>query len=158
MFQIVTASINTLQARESLLTEAAGAFVSFEGWVRNSHEGKRVRYLEYESYPSLAVREGERIVKEAEASYPILKACCIHRVGSLQIGEMAVWVGVVGAHRDEAFAACRFIIDEVKRRVPIWKKEYYLEENPQWLANQGSSSALHSTPACATRSTQPTGR
>jgi len=92
-----------------------------------------VRRLEYEAMSGLAEREGERIIAEACARYGVAHACCVHRVGELGIGEMAVWVGVGARHRDEAFRACRYIIDEVKHRVPIWKKEYYEQGDSGWV-------------------------
>ena len=77
--------------------------------------------------------QGDRIVAEALRRFPVKRALCIHRVGSLGLGEMAVWVGVSSAHRGEAFDACRFIIDAVKHRVPIWKKEHYRNGNSGWV-------------------------
>lgn len=109
----------------------AGALVCFEGRVRNHHQGKAVRSLDYEAHEALALDEGERIVKEAQQRFPV-QAACVHRLGSLKLGEVAVWVGVAGSHRDEAFAACRWIIDEIKARVPIWKREYYEQGEAVW--------------------------
>jgi molybdopterin synthase catalytic subunit len=111
----------------------AGGYVSFEGWVRDQNEGQEVTRLEYEAFQELAEKEGGRIIAEALRRYPVKHALCIHRVGSLGLGEMAVWVGVSSAHRGEAFDACRFIIDEVKVRVPIWKKEHYRSGNSGWV-------------------------
>ena len=106
---------------------------SFEGWVRNNNEGHSVHRLEYEAFVDLAVKEGERIVQEAIKRFGVEKAACVHRVGSLAIGDIAVWVGVSSGHRDEAFKACRYIIDEVKHRVPIWKKEHYASGATGWV-------------------------
>ena len=117
----------------SLADPAAGGFASFEGWVRDHNDGRAVRSLEYEAYAELAVKEGERIVAEAIARYGVRRARCVHRVGALPLGEMAVWVGVSAPHRAEAFAACRYIIDEVKHRVPIWKKEHYASGDSGWV-------------------------
>ena len=86
--------------------------------MRDHNEGQEVTRLEYEAFQELAVKEGDRIIAEALQRFPIKHALCIHRVGSLDLGDMAVWVGVSSAHRGEAFDACRFIIDEVKHRVP----------------------------------------
>jgi molybdopterin synthase catalytic subunit len=120
--------------RAAGLTDPAnGGYVSFEGWVRDHNEGRAVHRLEYEAMSGLAEREGERIIAEACARYGVAHACCVHRVGELGIGEMAVWVGVGARHRDEAFRACRYIIDEVKHRVPIWKKEYYEHGDSGWV-------------------------
>jgi molybdopterin synthase catalytic subunit len=119
--------------RRELADDAAGGYASFEGWVRNHNEGHAVTRLEYEAFEALANKEGERIVNEAIARYGVLKAACVHRVGSLGIGDVAVWVGVSSKHRAEAFAACRYIIDEVKHRVPIWKKEHYVNGDSGWV-------------------------
>ena len=73
------------------------------------------------------------MLAEARALFPYLEARCVHRVGLLEIGECAVWVGVVARHRDEAFRACRYIIDELKLRLPIWKKEYYADGEAEWV-------------------------
>jgi hypothetical protein len=84
-------------------------------------------------FAPLALREGERILAEAQQRFGVARARCAHRVGPLAIGELAVWVGVSAAHRGEAFDACRYIIDEVKHRVPIWKKEYYQDGDSGWV-------------------------
>lgn len=119
--------------RNELSDHGAGAFVSFEGWIRNENEGQEVLRLEYEVYEPLAVKEGFKVLAEARQKFPILHAHCVHRAGLLELGDCAVWVGVSAAHRDEAFQACRFIIDEVKVRLPIWKKEFYVDGNSGWV-------------------------
>ena len=132
-FRFTTAAIDPETARRELVDAAAGACASFEGWVRNFNDGHEVKRLEYEAFADLAVKEGERIAAEALARFPIRHSLCVHRIGSLAVGEMAVWVGVSSAHRGEAFDACRYIIDEVKHRVPIWKKEHYLNGDSGWV-------------------------
>lgn len=119
--------------RAQVLDPRAGGYASFEGWVRNHHTGRAVDGLDYEAYAALAEREGERIIAEAKARFDVVDACCAHRVGTLAIGDLAVWVGVSAAHRGAAFDACRYIIDEVKQRVPIWKREHYREGDADWL-------------------------
>ena len=114
--------------RRQLFDAAAGAYCGFEGWVRNRNDGHDVLRLEYEAYEPLAVNEGEKIIAEAASKYPPLHAHCVHRTGN-----WAVWVGVSSPHRDEAFLACRYIIDEVKVRLPIWKKEYYVNGDSGWV-------------------------
>jgi molybdopterin synthase catalytic subunit len=126
-------SIDPDALRDNLIDAAAGAYVSFEGWIRNVNEGHSVLRLEYEAYEPIAVSEGQRVVKEAIARFAVLQARCVHRTGMLEIGECAVWVGVTSGHRDEAFRACRFIIDEVKTRLPVWKKEHYVDGNSGWV-------------------------
>ena len=132
-FRFTESAIDTESSRGELQTPSAGGYVSFEGWVRDLNEGQEVTRLEYEAFEELAVKEGDRIVAEALRRFPVKRALCIHRVGTLSIGEMAVWVGVSSAHRGEAFDACRFIIDEVKHRVPIWKKEHYRSGDSGWV-------------------------
>lgn len=130
---ITTQAIRPDQLRDDLIEAAAGAYTSFEGWIRNVNEGKDVLRLEYESYEPVAIAEGQRVIDEAIAKFSVLNARCVHRVGLLEIGECAVWVGVSSGHRDEAFKACRFIIDEVKVRLPIWKKEHYADGHSGWV-------------------------
>ena len=132
-FRFTETAIDTTAARHEVLDPGAGGYVSFEGWVRDHNEGREVTRLEYEAFEALAVKEGDRIVSEAMLRFPIKHALCIHRVGSLDLSDMAVWVGVSAAHRGEAFAACRFMIDEVKHRLPIWKKEHYRSGNSGWV-------------------------
>lgn len=133
MMRVGKQVIRPEELRGRLADPRAGAYAAFEGWIRNENEGHDVLRLEYESYEPLAVKEGERVLREALERFPILKAMCVHRVGMLEIGECAVWVGVSAPHRDEAFAACRYIIDEVKVRLPIWKKEHYADGHSGWV-------------------------
>jgi molybdopterin synthase catalytic subunit len=111
-----------------------GALVSFEGVVRDHNEGRPVVLLEYSAYAVLAENEGTRIVEEAIARFGLTDAACIHRIGALHPGDIAVRVWAAAAHRGEAFAGCAFIIDEVKHRVPIWKKETYATGEQSWVA------------------------
>lgn len=117
---------------------ASGASVSFEGIVRCENEGKPVKALQYEAMEELACKEGQRILEEAISMFGIHAAACRHRVGLLQIGEPAIFIQVVAGHRGEAFDACRYIIDEVKRRVPIWKKEFYETGESGWINADGT--------------------
>lgn len=133
MMAISDSAIRPDQLRNQLGNPAAGAYASFEGWVRNENEGQAVLRLEYEIFEPLALKEGERVIREAKSRYPVLEANCVHRSGMLEIGDCAVWVGVSASHRDEAFAACRYIIDQVKFRLPIWKKEHYVDGHSGWV-------------------------
>lgn len=111
----------------------AGAGVTFEGRVRDRNDGRSVRSLEYEAYVPLAESEGARILAEARGRFALLRAVAVHRTGHLQLGELAVWVGVTAEHRGAAFEACRYIIDEAKARLPIWKKEHYTDGATAWI-------------------------
>lgn len=133
MMQMTTETIDPAALRLQLIDTRAGAYAGFEGWIRNENDGRQVLRLEYESYEPLALSEGEKVIAEARARFPVLGAMCVHRSGLLELGECAVWVGVSAPHRDEAFLACRYIIDQVKVRLPIWKKEYYANGDSGWV-------------------------
>lgn len=112
---------------------AAGGFVTFEGRVRASNEGNEVQQLEYEAFDEMAVSEGLALVAEAKRTFGLDWAWAIHRTGTLDVGEVAVWIGCAAAHRKEAFLACEFLIDEMKKRLPIWKKEHYTSGASEWV-------------------------
>ena len=135
-FQLADTPFDIATLRAQLLDDRVGGYASFEGWVRNHNDGRKVDGLHYEAYAALAEHEGMRIIDKAMKKFEIVDALCVHRVGDLAIGELAVWVGVSAAHRDAAFEACRFIIDEVKASVPIWKRERYAEGDAGWLHPQ----------------------
>jgi len=132
-FRLSDVPFDTATLRAELLDARVGAYASFEGWIRDHNDGRNVHGLHYQAYVALAETEGNRIVDEARSRFDIIDAHCIHRVGDLVVGELAVWVGAVAAHRGPAFDACRFIIDEVKSRVPIWKQERYADGTHDWL-------------------------
>jgi molybdopterin synthase catalytic subunit len=142
-FRFSTTPIDAAGARAELCDASAGGFVSFEGWVRDHNEGKEVTGLDYEAFEVLALKEGDRIVSEALRRFPIKHALCVHRLGELSLTDMAVWVGVSSTHRGEAFDACRYIIDEVKHRLPIWKKEHYRSGDSGWVNCEHCAAAPH---------------
>jgi molybdopterin synthase catalytic subunit len=109
-----------------------GGVATFLGLVRNHHGGRAVLRLDYSAYGPMAEAECGRIVAEAEARWRVAVALR-HRVGSLAIGDTAVAVVAASAHRDEAFTACRYVIEEVKRRVPVWKREFYADGTVAWV-------------------------
>jgi molybdopterin synthase catalytic subunit len=165
-FELATGAVDPDALRRAFADPACGAYTSFEGRVRDHNEGRRVLRLEYESYAPLAVAEGARIVEEARARFPVTRIACVHRVGALAIGDVAVWVGAWAAHRDAAFAACRYVIDEVKARVPIWKKEHYVDGSSGWVACEACASGhvhandarhAHGAAAEGGRATRPRG-
>jgi len=132
-FTLADTPIDLAPLRHAIAHPHAGAYAAFEGWVRDHNDGRDVHGLRYEAYARLAEAEGERVLDEALAAFAIADARCVHRIGDLAVGDLAVWVGVTAAHRDAAFAACRFVIDEVKARVPIWKHERYADGAADWL-------------------------
>ena len=115
----------------------SGAKSIFEGIVRDCNLGKSITSLEYQCYEELAVKEGSLIIGEALSKFDINYAYCVHRIGLLNVGDTVVTVLVYAGHRDDSFKACRFIIDEVKTRVPIWKKELYVSGKSDWLQGAG---------------------
>lgn len=147
MFRFTHTAIDPQSLRTALADPGCGGYAAFEGWVRDTNEGERVRRLEYEAFEPLAVREGERILAEALARFGVAHAACVHRLGDLSVGELAVWVGVSAPHRAEAFEACRYIIDEVKHRLPIWKKEHYQSGDSGWVNCERCAAAPAPAPA-----------
>jgi len=133
VFEFSTTPIDAARLAAPLASPAAGGFAAFEGRVRDRNEGRAVTSLEYEAFEALAVAEGGRIVADAARRHGATLARCVHRVGRLEVGDVAVWVGVSAPHRAEAFAACLEIIDEVKHRLPIWKKESYADGDSGWV-------------------------
>ena len=132
-FRITSAVIDPAARKRELERSSAGACVTFEGWVRDHNEGEAVQALEYEAHQAIAEKEGARIVDEALARFAVTAIHCEHRVGKLAIGDCAVWVGVSADNRGAAFDACRYVIDETKARVPIWKKEHYITGATGWV-------------------------
>jgi molybdopterin synthase catalytic subunit len=132
-FQITSGAIDLEAFRRQLLDRSCGAYVQFDGWVRDYNEGQQVLRLEYEVYQPMAVKEGNRIIEEAIERFGISNAHGVHRSGLMELSDVAVVVGVSSPHRAAAFDACRYIIDQVKARLPIWKKEYYANGNAEWV-------------------------
>ena len=108
---------------ERVVGPDTGGVVSFVGTVRDRARGREIEYLEYEAYPEMAEHEMQKIADEAAERWPGVKVAIAHRAGHLEVGELAVVIAAAAPHRAEAFAACRFAIDTLKRTVPIWKKE-----------------------------------
>jgi molybdopterin synthase catalytic subunit len=133
MFRLAAEPIDPAALAAKLADVRAGACVTFEGWVRNRNEGRPVEALDYEAYAPLTEKEGARILAEAQARFEVLDVVCVHRVGRLALGDLAVWVGVIAEHRGAAFDACRYVIDEAKARLPIWKKEHYTDGATAWI-------------------------
>tara|TARA_B100000530_G_scaffold332425_1_gene278759 strand:+ start:1553 stop:1987 length:435 start_codon:yes stop_codon:yes gene_type:complete len=132
-FKITNEPIDITNLNQTLRDDSAGAYASFEGWVRNLNDGKNVNSLDYEAHGVVATSEGEKILIEAIDRYKLLAAASFHRIGHLEIGDCAVWVGVSAQHRGPAFDGCRYIIDELKQRLPIWKKEHYQDGDSDWI-------------------------
>jgi molybdopterin synthase catalytic subunit len=154
MFRINSQPIDSQALELSLVNGGAGALATFAGWVRDHNEGQRVSTLEYECYEALAHKEATKIIAEAIATFHVLDVACEHRVGLLTVGEVAVWVGVTAAHRGEAFAACRYVIDQIKLRLPVWKRETYENGTSGWVNCSDHEHARCAAPAAPLQKTK----
>ena len=143
-FSVSDTVIDVDAAKASVADRHCGALVVFEGWIRNHNEGQEVERLEYEVYRPVAEKEGAKVIDEALTRFAISHAMCIHREGLLELGDCAVIVCVSAAHRDAAFDACRYIIDQTKTRLPIWKKEHYVTGVSEWVNCENCAAAGHS--------------
>ncbi|MBZ5525899.1 MAG: molybdenum cofactor biosynthesis protein MoaE [Acidobacteriia bacterium] len=129
--QIVKTPIAAQPVADALKAPEDGATVVFEGIVRNNTRGRPTRYLDYECYESMAISEMEKLSQQALEQFKVRDIRLIHRLGRMEIGETSVLIVVSSAHRGAAFEACRWVIDMLKKTVPIWKKEYF-EDGAVW--------------------------
>jgi MoaE-MoaD fusion protein len=128
---IVRNKIDTQGVLASIKRSEDGAAVVFEGVVRNQTRGRRTLYLDYEAYEEMALKQMESLTEQVLKQFQVREVALVHRLGRLEIGETSVLVAVASAHRAAAFDACRWLIDTLKRTVPIWKKEYF-EDGAVW--------------------------
>jgi len=135
VFRVTDKAIHLQELVDFVADPEAGAIATFIGTTRNNNEGRKVIALDYESYPEMAEKELVRLGEEAKKKWRICRMAIMHRIGPVQITEPSVIIAVSAAHREAAFAACRFAIEEIKRIVPIWKKEVY-EGGEVWIGTQ----------------------
>ena len=135
MFEVVEHPIELSRLVAAVGRPDAGAIATFLGTTRDHNAGRQVIRLEYEAYPEMALREMRRIGEQAIDRFSAKAIAIVHRVGVVEIGEASVAIAVSAAHRDAAFAACRFAIDRLKEIVPIWKKEHY-RGGEIWIGRQ----------------------
>ena len=128
---IVRETIDLKEIRESVTAPEDGAAILFDGVVRNNTRGRRTLYLIYEAYESMALNEMEKLAQAALERFKVREVRIVHRLGRLEIGETSVLIAVASPHRAAAFDACRWLIDTLKKTVPIWKKEYF-EDGAVW--------------------------
>jgi molybdopterin synthase catalytic subunit len=131
LVRIVREKIDPHQIVPPLEKPEDGAIVMFDGIVRHHSRGRRTLYLEYEAYEEMALKQMRALAAEARERYAIRNVALVHRLGRLEIGESSVFIAVFSEHRAAAFDACRFLIDTLKRTVPIWKKEFF-EDGAVW--------------------------
>ena len=135
MFRVVRAPIDLQELVRAVTDPAAGAIVTFIGTTRNNNDGRKVLALDYDAYPEMAEKELQRIGDDAKKKWRIERMAIVHRIGPVAITEASVIIAVSAAHRDDAFQACRFAIEEIKKTVPIWKKELF-EGGELWIGTQ----------------------
>ena len=131
--QIVSAPIDTGALARAAASPTDGAVATFEGRVRNHHQGKQVERLEYHAYAEMAREELERIGAEIAVRFAVGHVALAHRTGDLAVGEVSVAVVVAAPHRHPALDGCAAAIEEIKRRLPVWKKEFFADGEPQWV-------------------------
>jgi MoaE-MoaD fusion protein len=156
---IVREAIDTHSVLEALKNGEDGAALVFEGTVRNNTRGRKTLYLDYEAYEAMALKQMDELAEKALAQFKIRDVALIHRLGRLEIGETSVLIVVASAHRAAAFDACRWMIDTLKRTVPIWKKEYF-EDGAVWADGEpfpeeivqpkGTAAEKHASKRCST--------
>ncbi|HXG62866.1 MAG TPA: molybdenum cofactor biosynthesis protein MoaE [Planctomycetota bacterium] len=137
MFKVTTDPLSLDEAWAAVRRPDCGAVAVFLGTVRDHHEGRRVERLSYTAFSEMAEKEFARIAREARGRWPVGEIHVVHRVGRLEVGEASVIVAVSAPHRAEAFEACRFVIEELKKTAPIWKEEFYAGGGKAWVSGTG---------------------
>ncbi len=144
MIAIVKKKIDVEEILQSVQVPEAGGIDIFVGTTRNHSNGKRVLSLEYEAYEPMALKMMNEIAEEAKSKWNIRKIAIVHRTGRVKIGEASVVIAVSASHRKEAFEACRFVIDRLKKTVPIWKKEFF-KDGEVWVESEALMKAQQRT-------------
>ena len=132
MFTVTRDPLNPKALVDFVRRDGSGAVALFYGVVRNESEGRRVLHLEYDAYPSMAVKKMREVAQEVRGRWPITEIAIAHRIGRLEIGETSLLVAVSAPHRREAFEACHYAVDRIKQVVPVWKKEVW-EGGETWV-------------------------
>jgi molybdopterin synthase catalytic subunit len=134
MKSVLRERLDPVALRLALEDVRSGGICIFEGRVRDHHGGKGVLALSYDCYEPMAEKLLAELREEAQRRWPLRRVIAVHRIGPVPLGELAVWIGVAAEHREEAFAACRFLIEEIKHRLPVWKYETYTDGSSAWSA------------------------
>jgi molybdopterin synthase catalytic subunit len=139
--EFVRNKIDAAGFMQAMKAPADGAVVVFEGIVRDNTRGRKTLYLDYQAYEEMAVKQMDALVEQARRDYKIDQARIVHRLGRMEIGETSVWIAVSSPHRAAAYEASRFLIDTLKKTVPIWKKEYF-EDGAVWADGEDFPESL----------------
>lgn len=137
-YELTTEPLNIGEIARRVVPANCGAIVTLDGFVRQWTKGKETLYLEYEAYEPMALKEMEKLIKQAHEQFEIETVGIVHRLGRMEIGETSVVISVAAPHRRAAFEACEWLIKELKRTVPIWKKEYYVG-GEVWIQGENST-------------------
>lgn len=133
---ITSDAIDTAAVLAQVADMGAGAVLLFLGTVRGENDGRAVTGMRYDAFPEMAERVLHEIVDEAATRYSLEQVYAVHRTGELELGAISVAIAVASAHRAAAYDASRYVIEEIKQRLPVWKHEHYVEGESQWLAGQ----------------------
>lgn len=134
-FELTTDPIDITSVARRVVPPECGATVTLDGYVRQFTDGRETLHLFYEAYEPMALKEMEKLIDEAQQQFEISHVGIVHRLGKLEIGETSVVISVAAPHRKAAFAACEWLITELKRTVPIWKREFYADE-AEWVIGE----------------------
>ena len=144
--ELTTQPIDITDAARRVVPPECGATVTLDGYVRQFTNGRETLYLVYEAYDAMAVKEMQKLIDQAKQDFQISHVGIIHRLGKLEIGETSVVISVAAPHRKAAFAACEWLIRELKRTVPIWKKEVYAD-GEEWIEGDAAENNLTPLPS-----------
>ena len=136
--ELRTDPIDITSVARRVVPPECGATVTLDGYVRQLTKGRETLYLEYEAYEPMAIKEMQKLIEQAKEQFEISNVGIVHRLGKLEIGETSVVISVAAPHRAAAFAACDWLIRELKRTVPIWKKEVYAD-GEEWIEGENSA-------------------
>ena len=134
-YELTTDPIGIMSVARRVVPPECGATVTLDGYVRQFTKGRETLYLVYEAYEDMALKEMDKLVKTAHLKFDISNVGIVHRTGRLEIGETSVVISVAASHRKDAFAACEWLIRELKRTIPIWKKEVYAD-GEEWIEGE----------------------
>ncbi|HLM60570.1 MAG TPA: molybdenum cofactor biosynthesis protein MoaE [Pyrinomonadaceae bacterium] len=137
-YELTNEPLDVGEIARRVVPAECGATVTLDGYVRRFTKGRETLYLEYEGYKPMALREMEKLIGQARKQFEISNVGIVHRLGKLEIGETSVVISVAAAHRRAAFEACEWLIKELKRTVPIWKKEVYAD-GETWIEGDSQS-------------------
>ncbi len=143
-FELTTQPIDTCEVARRFVPNDCGATVTLDGYVRQFTKDKETLYLEYEAYQPMALKEMEKLIAQAHEQFEISLVGIVHRLGKLEIGETSVVISVAAPHRRAAFEACEWLIKELKRTVPIWKKEIYAG-GETWVEGENQTTILNNS-------------